>query len=355
MPESPSIGWVVARSPWLGGEFLRATRPAALVNARLGWHTAVSERMAVEEGRPGVLLVHENGDSFRPSVLVFRPIRQDLRPYISEAHEAGQLVVADLDDDFWSHEDRPDRGGKGYAEREIVEGVDHFEDWLPHCDAFIASTRHLQEIMEYHVSGPVVHLPNCYDTFGIAKYGQIPGPGRRIGTRLWLHGRSSRDLQLYDELIWPSILDLDLTFVHLGADPDLPTFVDRGWPADRVEGHPSLPAPLMGEVLGTLSVGVICLGQADFNAAKTLTHPVELASLGLPLVVVDEMGFYRGVPGVVEANLDAVEDRLARLTSDPAYWQAESRKSKRWAVEVGESAQGDYLWGIRQLIRRLAP
>lgn len=114
-----------------------------------------------------------------------------------------------------------------------------------------------------------------------------------------------------------------------------------------------MPAPVMGEVLGTMSIGVVCLGEADYNAAKTWTHPAELAAIGLPLVVASATDFYRGVPGVVEPKPEAVEERVVSLL-DPVVWQRASAQSKRWAQKLGEAAEGDYLWGIRQIIGRLS-
>lgn len=351
----PSVGWVCARSPFLGGEWLRATRPAALVGKRLGWHTAVARKMAVEQGEEGIVLLHDNGERFRPDVVVLRPLAsypedgeaQDVSAYIQSAHAAGQKVIADLDDDIWSHEDRPDRGGKGW------EKDDHYEEWLPLCDAYLASTKALQRIMGSHGLHPVYHLPNCYDVVGITHYGPAPGPGRRIGTRMWMHGRQQSDLLMYDTLVQPLLERHDLTFVHLGAGEAQMSFRARGWAPERLEEHPSMPAPLMGEVLGTMSIGVICLGDADYNAAKTLTHPVELASLGLPLVVASETDFYRGVPGVVEPTIEAMEERIVALL-DPDYWKRASEVSTRWALQTGAAAEGDYLWGFRQIVQRLA-
>ena len=353
----PSVGWVCARSPFLGGEFLRATRPAALVANRLGWHTGVARKMAVEAGEEGVVLLHDNGDRFRPEVVILRPIashpedgeHQDVAAYIASAHDAGQKVVADLDDDVWSHEDRPDRGGKGF------ERPDHYDSddgWLRLCDAWIASTKPLQTIMQQHLPGPVYMLPNCYDSFGIGNYGAKPQPGRRVGTRLWIHGRQLSDLEMYDELVQPLLDKHDLTFVHLGAGEAGRSFRDRGWASSRLEEHPSMPAPLMGEVLGTMSIGVICLGDADYNAAKTLTHPAELGGVGLPMIVASATDFYRSVPGRVDPKPEAVEERLISLL-DPGNWKRAAEQSKRWAMHLGEAAEGDYLWGFRQMIGRL--
>jgi len=351
---TPSVGWVCPRSPFLGGEWLRATRPAALVAKRLGWHTAVSRKMAVEDGVEGIVLLHDNGERMRPKVVILRPIashpedgeEQDIAAYITSAHEAGQKVVADLDDDVWSHEDRPDRGGKGW------ERDDHYEEWLALCDAYIASTKPLQAIMREHLDGPVFYLPNCYDTAGIANYGPKPRPGRRIGTRLWIHGRQRSDLEMYDELVRPLLEKHDLTFVHLGAGEAGRSFTERGWAPERLEEHPSMPAPVMGEVLGTMSIGVICLGEADYNAAKTLTHPAELAGVGLPMVIASATDLYRGVPGRVDPKPEAVEERIVSLL-DPANWHRAAEQSKRWALKLGEAAEGDYLWGFRQMIGRL--
>ena len=113
-----------------------------------------------------------------------------------------------------------------------------------------------------------------------------------------------------------------------------------------------MPAPLMGEVLGTMSIGVICLGDADYNAAKTLTHPAELGGVGLPMIVASATDFYRSVPGRVDPKPEAVEERLISLL-DPGNWKRAAEQSKRWAMHLGEAAEGDYLWGFRQMIGRL--
>ena len=48
-----------------------------------------------------------------------------------------------------------------------------------------------------------------------------------------------------------------------------------------------------------------------------------------------------------------MEERIVALL-DPDYWKRASEVSKRWAQQTGAAAEGDYLWGFRQIVQRLA-
>jgi hypothetical protein len=198
---------------------------------------------------------------------------------------------------------------------------------------------------------PIAVAPNCYDAFGPAHIsGYAAGPGTRIGTRLFVSGRMSRDLELYDELVYPLLEEMGLTFVHVGANIETgDTFEARGWSLDRIEQHPVMPGPLMCEVLSTLSVGMICLGVHPYNKAKTLTHPAELAACGLPFVAATDDPLYNSVPGRVPATLGAVRDRLKRL-SEPAYWKAEQRRALEWVRILAYRSEKAHLEAVSSLI-----
>ncbi len=342
----PQVAWLIAKAPFLGGEYYRATRPALLAANRLGWGTCVGLQLGTVKGEPRIAVQAIGGHVMFPDVLVVRPIgkatensQRSLAEMIERAHEAGQLVVADLDDDVWAHEDwtpesRPDD--------------DEYETWCWDADAWLVSTepiaRRVASLLRRDV--PVVVAPNVFDAPATCR----PVPGRRIGTRLWLSGRMSADRALYEELYGPWLELHDLTFVHLGADDDGPRF---DFPRNRLLELPSTDLLTMRETLAaTLSIGAICVADHPYNRAKTLTHPVELAGAGLPMVVAMALSLDDEVPGKVEPTPSAVWGRLVELL-DHDRWQAESDIARAWAAEQAIGAETAYLGAIDDLAARL--
>jgi hypothetical protein len=342
--ESLKVGWLASRNPMLGGEYLRAVRPAALVNRKYNWHTAVSRELGCEgKYRSPLMLVQPNAPVFAPDLLIIRPIGNFLPDYIEQGKRAGQVMLADLDDDVWGHELAVEMGGKGF-------GNDRYDDWFPVTHGVVASTETLGDICRQHHPGPVFVLPNCYDSFGPSQLGPAPRPGRRVGTRLFLKGRQQIDLDMYTDLVLPLLDELDLTFVHLGAyeGSDFPTL--RGWDTPRLEEHPIMEAHRMAEVLGTISIGIICVGKHRYNDAKTLTHPAELAAVGLPMIIATPTDHYKGVPGVVEPTVEAVRARIVAL-QNPRYWEAESLRARHWVMKLAAKAEREYLSGILEIAK----
>ncbi|MDA8038319.1 MAG: hypothetical protein M0Z69_04015 [Actinomycetota bacterium] len=345
----PTVAWLIARHPLLGGEFLRATMPARLCRDYLGWATAVADRMGdTDPGGPLHFLTP--GDSpviVRPDVIVVRPIREWRPEYTAQARRAGQTVIADLDDDVWAHEDwTPDSRPND----------DRYDDWIWDCDGYLVSTPAIARRVRHGVRGrrprgPVVVAPNVFDVGALGQFGPPRSGTGRIGTRMWLSGRQSGDIRLYQGLIEPLLDTLDLTFVHVGAE-DGHRFSDHGFPPERLEEHQSVAEPLLGEALHTCSVGVICADDVEYNRAKTLTHVIELASIGLPLVIASDLAIYRHVPGRVEPRLGEVRRRLKTL-DNPDTWRLEAAEVQRFARAVVRRDTTAYVLAIQRLSANL--
>lgn len=334
----PIIAYLCSRNPLMGGEYYRATRPAALVNRRFDWATAVCDRMATEEDDgPLSFLTPDGKVVITPNIIIVRPIREWRQRWTDQAHANGQLVVADIDDDVWSHEN--------YDALQDSE-PDFYNEWFFNTDAVLVSTPYLKRrVLELGHPGPVAVAPNCYDPFGLAMEAH---PGRLLGTRLWISGRMEGDLELYDKLIYPLLEQLDLTFLHVGAESGH-RFEDRGWDNSRVKEVGSLPIPLFPQAFADLSIGVICMADHAFNLAKTETHAVELGSMGVPLVAVSNHRLYKHVPGRVDATADAVRERVVALL-EPNYWRFESARVKHWAREVAARNESFHLDALHSLV-----
>lgn len=338
----------------MGGEWLRATRPAYLVNARWSWPVVVGLTVATTDDDDGLWIVTPDGkQAAHPKFIIVRPLRNWTPETTEMAHEAGQLVIADLDDDLWSHEDAGD-----WSEQDAKLGPDRYNDWFLGADAFLCSTPVVaRAVRRQGFQGPVVVAPNCHDSWSPEKMGlRAKGPDlsrpARWGTRLWLSGRMQPDLELYDSLVLPAVIEQGATWVHLGATPGY-SFPERGWPSDQVEQHESTYVQAMANVLGTLDVGVICLGVHPYNKAKTLTHPMDLAACGLPLVAASDDPLYKSVPGRVPATREAVAERLRNLRH-PGTWQYESQVALHWCRDLAVRSETLYLAALSSLVEQLS-
>ena len=336
-----SIGYLCGRHPLMGGEYYRALRPAGLAARDFGWQTAACSFMATQEDDGPLSLVTLNNMVITPDIIVVRPVEQWRQHWTDQAHENGQFVIADLDDDVWSHE--------RYAELQ-GEDPDHFNEWFWNVDAVLVSTRYLaQRLRESGHKSPIYVAPNCYDPFGL---NASPKPSNIIGTRLWMKGRMEPDLILYDQLILPLLEELDLMFLHVGADAEMGRFLNRGWPEERLIERRSVPINLLPNACDGISIGTICMSDHAYNAAKTETHAVELAAQGIPLVAASNHPLYRSIPGRVEVEKDAVRQRVQALL-DPYYWLQESDRAKKWARGIAKRSETKHMESLLRCVNAL--
>lgn len=336
----PSVAYLVARHPMMGGEYYRATRPAALANSRFGWETHVCTHMATLRGADDgpLCFVTQGGNVCVPNIIVLRPVREWRLKWSEQAKANGQVIIADLDDDLWSHEN--------YAELQET-APDHYNEWFWSADGVLVSTRALQRrIVGMGHPGIVAVAPNCYDPFGLAT---VPRePGHAIGTRLWIDGRMSGDLDLYDELFYPLLNPLDLTFIHVGAKPN----ARFAWDTPRLIERPSTVIPTLPQALVGLNIGAIAMSDHAYNDAKTETHAIELASMGVPLVAASNHPLYKNVPGRVDPTPGAVLERLFDLL-EPSIWQREADRAVRWARDVSVRAESSHLSSLLRVVNLL--
>lgn len=338
MSDQPTLAYLVSRHPLMGGEYYRATRPAALAARAFGWGAAVCDRMATMEDGGKLCFVTPNDQVVTPDIIILRPIREWSQAWTDQAHANRQLVIADLDDDIWSHQD--------------WEGVerpndDNYDDWFPNVDAVLVSTRYLRNrIVERGHKAPVIVAPNCYDPYGL---NATPSFGGMIGTRLWLSGRMEGDLELYDQLIQPLLEEFNLGFIHVGAE-DGHRFTDRGWDFNRLVEVGSVPVPLLPQALEGLSIGAICMSDHPYNLAKTETHAAELAAMGVPLVAASRHRLYRHIPGRVDPTPEQVRGRVEALSKFPNFWESESTAAREWARKIGFRNETDHLHALHSLV-----
>ena len=143
-PPPLTVSWMLNRHPLLGGDYYRAYRAAALASSRFGWVTSVADRMIAStgiegapEGKLGFVtpnrmmgMPDKNARVFFPDVIVLRPVEKWTREFTDAAHEAGQVIIADVDDQLWLHEDIVAAGTQ-------LKDYSTYDEWFPYvrwCD-----------------------------------------------------------------------------------------------------------------------------------------------------------------------------------------------------------------------------
>lgn len=342
------ISWMINRHPYAGGDYYRAFRPAVLTSAHFGWHTALADKMVTlnedPDGKLGfVTPASDNPKVFFSDVLVIRPVANWRLSNVEQMHANGQKIIADLDDNPFEHED--------LSNPELTLEEDYFLEWFPYVDAWLVSTKYLADKLRERGmrEDRIYYAPNLYDP---TAFNAEPKPSRRLGTRLWLANRQNEDVKMYDELVYPLLDKLDLSFTHIGVmeDVDVATVGRKarrsfGWDTPRLIERPSVLIPEMAKELALFSIGAIMMGDNEFNRAKTETHAAELGLAGLPLVAASNHELYRNIPGRVEPTAEAVEDRV-RYLLDPDVWHAESKRIRTWARAVAVRHESQYLESV---------
>lgn len=342
-PDVPSLAYLCSRPPLWGGEYYRATRPGALANWKWQWQTAACTHMATMGDAGGPLsFITPNKTVVTPEIIIVRPIQEWAQHWTEQAHANGQFVVADLDDDLWSHEN--------YDELQATS-PDNYNEWFPYVDAVMVSTKYLaKRVRSMGHKAPIYVAPNCFDPFGL---NANPRPGDIIGTRLWMSGRMEPDLELYDTLVQPLLEEFNLRFLHVGASAEAGRFIDRGWEEERLIERHSVPIPMLPQVLDGLSIGTICMADVPYNVAKTQTHAVELGAMGVPLMAATNHDLYRNIPGRVDIDKDAVHDRVEKLLKDPYYWLKESDRVRKWARAISVKSETQHMEALLTMVNRL--
>jgi hypothetical protein len=349
------VTFLLNRHPLLGGDYYRAYRAGALASARFGWHTTLADKMGKSEtnpeGRLGFVtpvemmgMPVEMARVFFPDVIVIRPVEKWTLEDTLQAQANGQKVIADVDDDLWGHEDLLAAGTT------LTEEGSTYDTWFGEVDAVLCSTRHLaRKVRDFGYRARVFYAPNCYDPTVL---NAEPKPSRRLGTRLWLSGRSDAELTMYDEWVYPLLDRLDLSFTHIGADePEVDELPAQsgvkarrrfGWDTPRLIERPSMVIPELAKEFARFSIGTIMMVDNEYNRSKTDTSAVELGLAGLPLVAASTHELYRNIPGVVSPTARDVEKRVRELLN-PETWAIESKRVKTWARQRAMACESKYL------------
>ena len=191
----------------------------------------------------------------------------------------GCRIIADIDDDLWSHEAQPTLGKQAWPRERLV--------WLNRVlrlvDQITVSTPELQRLLTVMFPGrPVKLLANTLP------YSRIPPNAPRDAAaplRLgWTGAPWTRphDLELLRPLAAWLLTQPGIRVVHVGHSPERVSLAQiLGLPEGRVETYPVAPH---SDYLNCLhfDVGLAPLAPTLFNAYKSDLKLLEYSSVGIP-------------------------------------------------------------------------
>ena len=266
----------------------------------LGWQTSVGVLVGSPTGRIGVQTWAQAEESAAGGdkvwdeeadlVVLQRWMHYDVPERIALARSRGQVIVQDVDDDFWAIDPKNQAAAQTDPKKNPDENRDHYARSLAVSSAITVSTPALAERMAQIAPGVPCHvIENGVDRVA-AGLDEVVPEKPVVGWAGGIPWRSG-DLEILKGVLGPFVERHDLEVVHVGAtDPSLgwPTFADlTGVDPDRVTDVPMVPHDAYLDEIRRISLGVIPLRDCRFNRAKSWIKGAEYAAAGIPFVASD--------------------------------------------------------------------
>jgi hypothetical protein len=299
-----------------GGTFYHRGALPAFELMNHGYESIVSWRFqSAPDGHLRVMDVH--GEWHDPDIFWSqRWMHQDAPDQMRRARAAGQIVIADLDDDFWSlgksniayHTTDPKNNAEFNRE--------HYKAMLKECDAVTVSTEALRRRVE-SFGVPAFVVRNAID---ITRWAQNdPTSDGMIG---WIGGIQWRahDIEILGQFLPTFLKDYKLPIYHGGDSrvPGVPKFHEKAGisladtnvgysPLCDISNYPTLWAPI--------NISLIPLEKVAFNRAKSWLKQLESCAAGVPYIV---------SAGFEEQDLLIAEGTAGRVARNdkPMEWRA---------------------------------
>lgn len=284
--------------------------------AKHDWDVSLSWRF--EQAPDGHLrFMDTNGDWQDPDVAVTqRWMARDADIQMERARSTGQIVVSDLDDDFWSLSKTNLAYETTSPERNSEFNRDHYWKMLGACSAITVSTEALRKRVE-RLGVPTFVVRNAID---LERWPQNdPGSAGYIS---WIGGIQWRSHDL-EQLKCNDFGDFlafhSLPCYHGGHSevPGVPPFWAKAGIDPKVTQVAIAPLCHIAEypnLWGPVNVSLIPLEQVAFNQAKSNLKSLESCAAGVPYIV--SSGFSEQQILIDEGSAG----RVARNTKPSDWW-----------------------------------
>ncbi len=243
---------------------------------------------------------------------------------IRAARSAGQVVVNDVDDDYWSIDPR----NLAYAHNDPRLNPEanrvHYRAAVEASTAVTVSTAFLGRRLRQRFGVRTILLRNAVDPMAFATQQVRPVDTGLVVGWVGALGWRSGDLETMAGWLPDFLAEVDGTFVHHGVmSRDIDTAAARsGVPPRRIGPSRGFTTPAeYPTLLSGFDIGVVPLTDQPFNRAKSWIKGLEMAAAGIPFVA-QATEEYRALEalgaGVTASTPGEWHQAMTRLR-DPAY------------------------------------
>lgn len=328
-----------------GAGWVRIHQIAEALRERGGHETWIGHGLAA---RPDGLLLPVNHEDVPltldpPEVIVHqRWMHAEAADAIRAARDAGQLVVADVDDWFWGLDPRNRAWTSTHPRLHPQANREHYRRAVEASDLATVSTGFLARRIRERFGTRTVVLRNPIRRAMYATQGVRPvGDGLVVG---WVGalGWRSGDLETLRGALDPFLAAHNGTFVHHGTFGwDTVTAAElAGVDPDRAgPTRPALPPWEYPDNVAGFDIGIVPLSDQPFNHAKSWIKGLEYATAGIPFVAARTREYEVLGCGLLASTPAEWRDALERL-ADPA--EREAQRATGLAVAAGHDV--DVRW-----------
>lgn len=310
-----SAEWCIGPGINLGGsDYWRIGLPAAKLFEN-GWDIKFARNLG--EGPDGRLAIQDTEGEWhldREVIVIQRWMGEGTVEKILRAREAGQVIINEVDDDYWNFPEShvalksTDPEVNEHANRE------HYREAITASSLITVSTSHLAA--ELGSWGPPVSLVHNYID---RAFWPLHPPGDYVG---WVGGLPWRgnDLELLRDTVIPWLRERKQFFYHGGCAVQAGgARIEDKIGYDRVTTRPLTPIFTYPSLWEPLRVALIPIEDTPFNRGKSWVKGLEAASRGVPFIVSDHAEYRKlGIGRIVEDPEDWVR-HLEELQDPEAY------------------------------------
>lgn len=323
-----SAEWCAGDHINLGGsDYWRCGLPAAKLYEN-DWDIVFARNLAEgADGDPRIYCQTPSGDWIddRDIIVLQRWMGEGTADRIRRAREAGQIIINDVDDDYW-------RMPEGHVSRNTVDPEFRKEANKEHYRAAVAASSLITVSSQYLADelsgwGPPVKLVRNY--IDGATWPPYP-TGDYIG---WVGGLPWRgkDLEILSDTVIPWMREHKLFFYHGGAIPAVKIEDRLGYnrvttrPLCNIHNYPRLWEPLR--------VALIPIADTPFGRAKSWVKGLEACARGIPFIHSPHTEYEAlGVGLCAHEPTDWV--RYLEALEDPDFYQEQAAKNRARAIDL---------------------
>ncbi len=326
--------WTLGPQINLGAsDYWRLALPAAYLYDR-GWDVVFARCIA--QSKEGIFQVQEpSGDWLddREIIILQNWMGEGTAKAIRKARRAGQVVIQDLDDDYWQFPENHIAVAGTDPKLRPQFNRDHYRAAIEASSLVTVSTPPLAETLASW--RPPVHLIRNY--IDLEAWSPSP-PGDHIGW-VGMTAFRGRDLELLKDTVVPWLRERGKFFYHGGDSTDAPS-AQEILDYDRVSARKALPVALYQKLWEPLRVALVPIDDTAFGRSKSWIKGLESCARGIPFIASDHAEYRELGVGLLVTNPGDWVKHLEAL-EDPEFYSEEAERNKAAVEQFSIAKNGD--------------